>query len=399
MLSGLACRQKLCLKIQEASFSQSSYTTDVNNNNVKQAIKDTSMKAIKNTSLDFRNQKFFIGIDVHKKNWEVTIRNNQMQIKTFSMNPSIEQLTAYMNKRYPGGEYYSVYEAGFCGYWINRELNENGLKNIIVNPADVPTSNKEKLNKTDKIDSRKLARELENQTLKSIYIPKEEDQQLRSLCRLRYSLTKDLVRLKNRIKGHLYFYGKPIPEESKSWSGKFIAELRELEFSEPLGKEYLSVCLEELIRVKDRILSINKKLRQAAESSSHKQTIRKLYQTVPGIGFITAITLFTEIIDIKRFSNIERLASYVGLVPTVHASGENEKTLGLTIRKNKYLRYLLIESSWIAIKHDEALLQYYSQLVKRMKKTRAIISVARKLLNRIRHVWITSEAYQKGLVA
>lgn len=357
------------------------------------------MKTIKNSVLDFSNQKFFIGIDVHKNNWKVTIQSTQIQLKTFSMNPSVEQLVSYMKKRYPGGEYFSVYEAGFCGYWINRQLNQHGIKNIIVNPADVPTSNKEKLRKTDKIDSRKLARELENQTIKSIYIPTEDQQQLRSLCRLRYSLTKELVRLKNRIKGHLYFYGKEIPEDLKYWSGKFIAWLQQLEFSDPLGKQYLCVCLDEIIRVKERILSINKELRKTVQTSPYRETIRRLYQTVPGIGFITAITLFTEIIDMKRFANIEKLASYVGLVPSVNASGEKEKIIGLTVRKNKYLRYLLIESSWIAIKQDEVLFQYYSHLVKRMKKTRAIISVARKLLNRIRHVWITTEEYQKGLVA
>jgi transposase len=208
-----------------------------------------------------------------------------------------------------------------------------------------------------------------------------------------------LVRLKNRIKGHLYFYGKEIPEDSKYWSGKFIAWLRQLEFSDPLGKQYLCVCLDEIIRVKERILSINKELRKTAQTSPYRETIKRLYQTVPGIGFITAITLFTEIIDMKIFANIEKLASYVGLVPSVNASGEKEKIIGLTVRKNKYLRYLLIESSWIAIKQDEVLFQYYSHLVKRMKKTRAIISVARKLLNRIRHVWITTEEYQKGMVA
>lgn len=202
-------------KIMEASFSQSSYTIGVNNINVKQAIKDTSMKAIKNSALDFSNQKFFIGIDVHKKNWIVTVQSNQVQIKTFSINPSAEQLADFMKKRYPGGDYTSVYEEGFCGYCINKELNNYGIRNIIVNPADVPTSNKEKLTKTDKIDSIKLARELENQTIKTIYIPTEQQQQLRSLCRLRYSLTKDQARLKNRIKGHLYFYGKQMSEESK----------------------------------------------------------------------------------------------------------------------------------------------------------------------------------------
>lgn len=91
------------------------------------------------------------------------------------MNPSAEQLANFMKKRYPGGDYCSVYEAGFCGYWINKELNRYWIKNIIVNPADVLTSNKEKLTKTDKIDSRKLARELENQTIKTIYIPTEQE--------------------------------------------------------------------------------------------------------------------------------------------------------------------------------------------------------------------------------
>lgn len=356
------------------------------------------MKTIKNTSLDFSNQKFFIGIDVHKKNWTVTIQSNQVQLKTFSMNPSVEDLVNYMHRRYPGGKYYSVYEAGFCGYWINRQLNEYGIKSIIINPADVPTSNKEKLTKTDKIDSRKLARELENQTIKGIYIPAEVQQQLRSLCRLRYSLTKELVRVKNRIKGHLYFYGKEIPEGSKYGSGNYLICLRQMEFTDPLGKEYLNICIEELTRIKDRILMINKQLRAAALSNPYGETIKRLYQTVPGIGFITAITLFTEIIDMRRFSNIEKLASYVGLVPSISASGQTEKIRGLTLRKNKYLRYLLIEASWVAIKHDEALFKYYSNLTKRMKKTRAIISVARKLLNRIRHVWLTSEAYRTRLV-
>jgi len=111
------------------------------------------------------------------------------------------------------------------------------------------------------------------------------------------------------------------------------------------------------------------------------------------------MTLFTEIIDMKRFSNIEKLASYVGLVPSMSASGQTEKIKGLTVRKNKYLRYLLIESSWRAIKQDEALFEYYCNISKRMNKKRAIISVARKLLNRIRHVWLTNEEYQTGFVS
>lgn len=159
-------------------------------------------------------------------------------------------------------DFYSVYEVGFCGNWINRELPKCGIKNIIVNPADVPTSNKEKLTKTDRIDCRKLARELENQTLKGIYIPSEFHQQLRSFCRLSYALTKDQTRLKNRIKGNIYFYGKQISDESKYWSQRFMNHLKQLEFSDHMGKEYLDICLAELIHNRERIVYITKQFKK-----------------------------------------------------------------------------------------------------------------------------------------
>ena len=60
---------------------------------------------------------------------------------------------------------------------------------------------------------------------------------------------------------------------------------------------------------------------------------------------------------------------------------------------------MLIESSWVAIKNDPAMLEYYCQLIKRMDKTRAIIPVARKLLSRIRYVWINEKEYVNGVVS
>jgi transposase len=57
-----------------------------------------------------------------------------------------------MYKRYPGGNYHSVYEAGFCGYWIDRELKRYGFNNIVINPADVPSTQKEKSTKTEPVE-------------------------------------------------------------------------------------------------------------------------------------------------------------------------------------------------------------------------------------------------------
>lgn len=351
------------------------------------------MRQKKNNKLDFSNQNFFIGIDVHKKNWKVTIRSLGLEIKTFSMNPIPKELIDHMERNYPNGSYYSCYEAGFCGFWIDKQLKNGNIRNIVINPADVPTTSKEKLTKTDKIDSRKLARELENQSMHSIYIPSKYQQELRSLSRLRYSLTKDQVRIKNRIKGHLFFYGKKTVSESRYWSGKYISELRNIKFDYSLGKEYLELYLDEMQRIREKIVKITSMLRKISRENKDAKVINLLSKSVPGIGFITAVTMFTEIMDMKRFTTIEKLASYVGLVPSLNSSGEKERTRGITVRKNKYLRPLLIEAAWVAIKRDPALLEYFSKLTRRMNKKRAIISVARKLLNRIRYVWLHDTEY------
>ena len=114
---------------------------------------------------DFTGQDFYIGIDVHKKQWTISIRWDGMELKRFSMNPEPEELHNYMSRNYPGGIYHSVYEAGFCGYWIHRRLIELGFKNKVVNAADIPTTQKEKDQKRDKLDAGKQSRELENGSL------------------------------------------------------------------------------------------------------------------------------------------------------------------------------------------------------------------------------------------
>jgi transposase len=356
------------------------------------------MKTGKNNKLDFSGQIFFIGIDVHQKQWVVTIRLNGMVLKTMTMNSKPEDLNNYLQKHYPGGKFHSTYEAGFSGYSTDRKLKEYGIVNKIAHAADIPTMDKEKNRKQDKIDSKKLARELENGSIEGIYIPDEFHIELRSYCRLRYMLTKDQTRIKNRIKSYLAFTGKTIPEEweCKNWSGNFINQLHGVKFDYPSGKETLEVLLAELSDKRKRIAIVTKELKKLI--GCNNSTVEQLYKTIPGIGFVTAITLYTELIDMKRFSTLERLAAYTGLIPSTDSSGEKERVRGITNRSNKYIRYMLIEAAWKAVRTDEALLQYYNRLIKRMKKTRAIISVARKLLSRIRHVWLTGQDYKIGIV-
>jgi len=111
------------------------------------------------------------------------------------------------------------------------------------------------------------------------------------------------------------------------------------------------------------------------------------------------MSLFTELIDINRFSNFDNLCSFVGLVPSTYASGSTEYAKGISFRHNKFLRPLIVESAWVAIKKDPVLMLKYYKLCKTMPKQKAIIRIAKKLLRRIRHVWINQDQYILSKVA
>jgi transposase len=351
-----------------------------------------------NKNLNFNNQKFFIGLDVHKKTWQVTIRTLNMELKTFCMNPNPLELYKYMNKNYPGGTYYSVYETGFCGFWIHKKLVQLGFTNIVTNPPDIPTKQKEKVNKTDPIDSRKLARELESNSLESIYVPDDFHLQLRSLVRLRFRITQNLTRIKNRIKGFLHFYGIQIPNNLQSrWSNNFLIWLNSINLQYQQGNDSLNFMIEQFIFQRNQLLTITKKLKKYSQDPLISNNFR-LISSIAGIGFISAITLYSEIIDINRFKNLSKNACFVGIIPFIRSSADEKSNLGITFRYNLYLKNLLIEASWFAIRLDPALTLKFKELSKRMPKNKAIIRIAKKLLNRIRFVWKNQVPYSTSVI-
>ena len=353
------------------------------------------------TSLNFKNVNFFIGIDTHLKSWTVTIRSEGIELKTFSMNPSASELNIYLNKHYPNGKFNVVYEAGFAGFTPYRSLNKLGLNSIVVNPADIPSTGKEKSIKTDPTDSRKLARELEKGDLKPIYIPDIKAEELRSLMRLRFRHVQNQTRLKNRIKGLLHNYGITIPKEylrNSRWSHNFITWLEKIELNSDAGSYVLTDLVEQLKESRARLKGVLRQLRTEAKKDNIAPIIKALC-SVPGIAFITAMSLYTEIIDIKRFSNFDKLAAFVGLVPSIYSSADTEYSRGISFRHNKFLRPLMVEAAWTAIRSDPAMSKKYFELCKNMSKQKAIIRVAKKLLRRIKHVWTEKEEYSFSLVA
>lgn len=145
------------------------------------------------------------------------------------------------------------------------------------------------------------------------------------------------------------------------------------------------------------ILKINRKLRELEKAGQYCLKI-SLLRSIPGIGLIVAVVLLSELETIKRFKNLDRLCSFVGLVPRTNSSGENEKTGRITPRTNKPLRGSIVEAAWIASRNDPALALCYLELCKRMKPNEAIIRIAKKLVNRIRYVMKNEKEYVHSVV-
>ena len=335
----------------------------------------------------FRGQVIYCGIDVHKNSWKVHLRHCHRDLDKFSMNPDPKALSDYLKKKYADAEYRSVYEAGFCGFEPHRVLCASGIFNIVINPADVPTSGRDREYKNDRADSRKLARELENGTLEPIYIPCSENLELRNLVRRETQVVKDIVRVRNRIKSHLFFNGLKFT----SWSGRSLkimeldAENRDDFALLSLLRELHFLRLERLKTVEDERKCLKKHNRE--EVQSHLQSI-------PGIGFRTAVILQSEIWDPERFQDKEHLGSYAGVAPHLVGSGERESVRACGNRKRKQLHCILIEAAWKSVAYDlEQRARYGRLLGKGANPQKAISIIAKKLLYTIRAVWIQNRDY------
>lgn len=347
---------------------------------------------------DFSGQNIYVGIDVHLKSWKVTVVMESLYKTTFSQDPCAETLYNYLVKHFPGANYFSAYEAGFSGYWAHYSLCRLGISSIVVNPADIPTTSKEKVQKEDARDSQKIARSLKNGELVPIYIPSLGSLADRGLLRARKTMVNDTTRIKNRIKASLYFNGISIPAEinTPKWNKKFLNWLAGLE-QDRINKQVVDGHLSTLNHMRQNTLNATQQIRNLSKTEKYEQEANFL-MTIPGIGLITAMSILTELENMGRFSSLDRLCSFIGLVPSTNSSGDTERTGNITHRRHQVLRTALIESAWVAARTDPALARSYHHYCKRMNPNKAIIRIAKKLLSRIRYVLKNKQPYVLGVI-
>ena len=340
------------------------------------------------------SQNVYIGLDVHLRQWNVCIYHGGIRRKPFQQPPSVEALLSHLKENYPDMNYFSAYESGVSGNSIHYELEDNGIRNIVFNPADIPQKNKDRKRKTDKADASKIARALSHGDLKCIHIPSKERTQHRNILRVRNCYIEDVKRSKIRIRHLLHVNGIGIPDEYKNgrWPKAFFTWLQKLYPDNNVTGQAIRAMTIGLLNQMSLLKDVEVRIRDLMKKDCYAKDFH-LLRTIPGIGETTAYTLLLECGDLSAFSSADKFCAFLGLIPDTDISDQHEVKCGITLRRHKVLRYMLTESAWRAVSLDSGFSKLYTKYSRRMPKQKAIVKIAHKLAKIIKFVLTNKKAY------
>ena len=346
--------------------------------------------AFENSRVIVQRKEVFIGVDVHKVSWHVTARAGGEEVFNGGIPGQYHPLRKLLD-RFEACQIKVAYEAGPCGFWLHDKLVEDGIEVTVVPPSLIPVESGNKV-KTDKRDSRKLARLLQSGLLKKVYVLTEEDRIDRELVRTRRQVLEHRNDVARQIKSKLLFHGITSPFSSKAWSQGYLRWLKGLTFE----REVLRISFDVLIELYDylttELVKLRKRIMELSQSDKYRDKV-KLLKGVPGIGTLIAMEILVELADIERFARADELASYMGLTPSEFSTGEYVHQGRITRCGNKRVRTCLVEASWILIQKDPWMRSKYDRLKGIKGGKRAIIAIARNLIIRIRRILLNNEPY------
>jgi len=332
----------------------------------------------------------FIGIDVDKNKFSFSVIDNEIMKRSRTIPSNPEMLYNYISKNYPNKRILFAYEAGPTGYHLYDYLLSKATDCFVVSPNTIPKASNEKV-KNNKIDSRKITENLSAGRLKSIRVPIGDYRELRNLVKIRENYADARKIAKQRIKSlilHANLY--PLIKESDcNWSNRFIQNLKEISCTNAV-RTRLDMLLMDLEYARKQLLISHRYLRKFVVSNPDICRNVEYAISIPGIGFITAVTLFAKSGDPANLLNTRELAGFVGVTPTERSTGDKENKGPISHLGDSKLRSLFVEAAWVAIRHDTGLRQFYYRIAARnhprCASQKAIVAVARKLTERLYRV-------------
>lgn len=292
-----------------------------------------------------KNVTTYVGIDAHKKDLFVAMLiGNEKTPVTWQLANEPRAVHRLVRKleRETSGPIRVFYEAGPCGYALQRQVTTSRVSCDVVAPALIPRKPGDRV-KTNRRDARKLVELGRAGLLTAVQPPTPADEAVRDLARARDDAREDRQRARHRLgklllRRGLHFAGK-------NWSLPHRRWIDTLAWAHAAERAVVEDYLLAIDQVEARLTELDERLAELAQADPYREPVAWL-RCFRGIDTLTAILILAELHDFRRFASAPALMAYLGLVPGEDSSGEKHRRGRITRTGNALVRRLLVETAW-----------------------------------------------------
>jgi transposase len=290
-----------------------------------------------------------VGLDAHKRTIQVArLAGRGPQAERWQVDntaQAIKRLARKLRREAGRGEIRCCYEAGPLGFTLQRELEESGEGIVceVIAPSLIPVKPGQRV-KTDRRDALKLATMLRAGALTEVRPPSRAEEAVRDLCRCRETARADLLRARHRLgkfllrRGYVWMRGRAWTQRHRVW-------LKSLRFEQVADEINFQDYLMAVEGGEERVRRLDQAVEQAAQQEPYRTPVGWL-RCYRGIDTVTALTVVAEVHGIERFTTARALMAYLGLTPSVNASGQRTRRGAITKTGNAHVRRVLVEAAW-----------------------------------------------------
>jgi transposase len=287
----------------------------------------------------------YVGIDAHKKDLFIAMlvgdHTTPVTWQLANESNAVRRLVRKLEREAPGAVRV-CYEAGPCGYALQRQISTPRVSCQVIAPALIPRKPGERI-KTNPRDARKLAELLRAGLLTEVRPPTPEDEAVRDLCRARDDAREDLQRARHRLGKLLLRRG--LHYSGRNWTRAHRRWIDSLEWTHPAERVVVDDYLLAIDQLEARLTELDARLTEIAQTDPYREPVGWL-RCFRGIDTLTAILILAELHNFGRFPSARALMAFLGLVPGEDSTGEKHRRGRITRTGNALVRRLLVETAW-----------------------------------------------------
>jgi transposase len=287
----------------------------------------------------------YVGIDAHKKDLFVAMLIGQQKTPVtwqLANEPhAVRRLVRKLEREAPG-PVSAFYEAGPCGYALQRQMTTSRVSCDVIAPALIPRKPGERV-KTNRRDARKLAELGRAGLLTVVQAPTPEDEAVRDLARARDDAREDLQRCRHRLGKLLLRRGRHYA--GRNWTRAHRQWIATLTWTHAAERAVVDDYVLAIDHTEARLQELDVRLAEIAATEPYREPVGWL-RCFRGIDTLTAMLILAELHDVRRFASAPALMAYLGLVPSEDSSGEKHRRGRITRTGNALVRRLLVETAW-----------------------------------------------------